>query len=49
MTGRLTLSELLAKAGDGDRLRGVADSIAQLLMGMDVALLQRRRPVSAPD
>ena len=33
---RLPLAELLAKAGDGDFLRGVAEAVAQLLMETDV-------------
>ena len=34
--GRLPLAELLAKAGDGDFLRSVAEAVAQLLMETDV-------------
>ena len=34
--GRLPLAELLAKGGDGDFLRGVAESVLQLLMEADV-------------
>ena len=30
---RLPLAELLAKAGDGDFLRSVAEGVVQLLMG----------------
>ena len=33
---RLPLAELLAKAGDGDFLRSVAEAVVQLLMEMDV-------------
>ena len=33
---RLPLAELLAKAGDGDFLRGVAEAVVQLLMESDV-------------
>ena len=33
---RLPLAELLAKAGDGDFLRGVAEAVVQLLMETDV-------------
>ncbi len=33
---RLSLAELLAKAGDGDFLRNVAEAVVQLLMGADV-------------
>src|ERR1700743_777346 len=33
---RLPLAELLAKAGDGDFLRSVAEAVGQLLMGTDV-------------
>ena len=33
---RLTLSELLEKAGDGDFLRTVAEAVLQLLMETDV-------------
>src|SRR5438270_10868715 len=33
---RLPLTELLAKAGDGDFLRSVAEAVVQLLMGTDV-------------
>ena len=37
MTGdRLPLAELLAKAGDGDFLRAIAESVMQLLMEADV-------------
>src|SRR3954466_7822385 len=32
----LTLAELLAKAGDGDFLRSVAEAVVQLLMETDV-------------
>ena len=32
----LRLAELLAKAGDGDFLRSVAEAVVQLLMGTDV-------------
>ena len=34
--GRLPLAELLAKAGDGDFLRSVAEAVVQLLMETDV-------------
>src|ERR1700750_324556 len=34
--GRLPLSELLEKAGDGDFLRSVAEAVLQLLMEADV-------------
>src|SRR6476646_1361176 len=34
--GRLPLSELLEKAGDGDFLRSVAEAVVQLLMETDV-------------
>jgi putative transposase len=33
---RLPLAELLAKAGDSDFLRGVAEAVVQLLMETDV-------------
>ncbi len=33
---RLTLAELLAKAGDGDFLRSVAEAVVQLLMETDM-------------
>ena len=33
---RLPLAELLAKAGDGDLLRSVAEAVVQLLMETDV-------------
>ena len=33
---RLPLAELLAKAGDGDFLRSVAEAVVQLLMEIDV-------------
>ena len=33
---RLPLAELLAKAGDGDFLRSVAEAVVQLLMETDV-------------
>ena len=33
---RLPLAELLAKAGDGDFLRSVAEAVVQLLMENDV-------------
>ena len=33
---RLPLAELMAKAGDGDFLRGVAEAVVQLLMETDV-------------
>ncbi len=33
---RLSLAELLAKAGDGDFLRNVAEAVVQLLMEADV-------------
>ena len=33
---RLPLAELLAKAGDGDFLRTIAESVMQLLMEADV-------------
>ena len=33
---RLPLAELLAKAGDGDFLRSVAEAVMQLLMETDV-------------
>ena len=33
---RLPLAELLAKAGDGDFLRNVAEAVVQLLMETDV-------------
>ena len=33
---RLPLTELLAKAGDGDFLRSMAEAVAQLLMETDV-------------
>lgn len=33
---RLPLAELMAKAGDGDFLRTIAESVMQLLMGADV-------------
>ena len=34
--GRLPLSELLEKAGDGDFLRSVAEAVLQMLMEADV-------------
>jgi transposase-like protein len=34
--GRLPLAELLAKAGDGDFLRSLAEAVVQLLMETDV-------------
>ncbi len=33
---RLPLADLLAKAGDGDFLRGVAEAVLQMLMEADV-------------
>ena len=39
---RLPLNELLQKAGDGDFLRAVAESVLQLLMEADVEGLRRR-------
>lgn len=33
---RLPLADLLAKAGDGDILRGVAEAVLQMLMEADV-------------
>ena len=33
---RLPLAELMAKAGDGDFLRSVAEAVVQLLMETDV-------------
>ena len=36
---RLPLAELLAKAGDGDFLRSVAEAVVQLLMETDVESL----------
>ena len=36
---RLPLAELLAKAGDGDFLRSVAEAVVQLLMESDVECL----------
>ena len=45
---RLPLAELMAKAGDGDFLRSVAEAVAQLLMETDVdGLIGAGRP-SAP-
>ena len=38
----LPLAELLAKAGDGDFLRSVAEAVMQLLMETDVDGLDRR-------
>ena len=41
---RLPLAELLAKAGDGDFLRSVAETLVQLLMETDVeGLIGARR------
>ena len=44
---RLPLAELLAKAGDGDFLRSVAEAVVQLLMETDVEGSDRRRPARA--
>ncbi len=42
---RLPLAELLAKAGDGDFLRSVAETVVQLLMETEVeGVIGRRAP-----
>ncbi len=45
--GRRPLAELLAKAGDGDCLRSVAEAVAQVLMETDVDGLIGRRAARA--
>ena len=45
---RLPLAELLAKAGDGDFLRSVAEAVVQLLMETDVdGLIGTGQPIEA--
>ncbi len=39
---RLPLAELLAKAGDGDFLRSVAEAVVQLLMETEPPRVSRR-------
>ena len=45
----LPLAELLAKAGDGDFLRAVAESVVQLLMESDVEGVIGRRSSRADE
>ncbi len=45
---RLPLADLLAKAGDGDFLRSVAEAVVQLLMESDVEGLIGAGGTSAP-